>query len=330
MDGMKDKDFLFLTSMLRARETYMLSKEKIDRMLDARDFEDAAKQLVDCGYSDMSGMDAVGIEGVLQKHRSDLYYELSSYVNTRELIDLFRMKYDYHNVKVLVKAAGIGARASAMLSDSGRIAADELEEAFTTGERSDLPPSVAGAMGSAASILSRTGNPQLSDIEVDKAYFGELLSLATNLKNDFIIDYVKLLIDSANLRILVRSVRTRRDANFLGLALIPGGTVGVGQLEDCFENASLAVFSGGALETAAKLGEESMKGGTQTQFELACDNAALKHFDGTVFISFGPAPVFAYLAKQEWEITTARMILTGKLTDISADVIRERLRECHV
>jgi V/A-type H+-transporting ATPase subunit C len=84
------------------------------------------------------------------------------------------------------------------------------------------------------------------------------------------------------------------------------------------------------LEEAARLGAEAAKGGTQTLFELACDNAALKYFDGTYFISFGPEPVFAYLAKLEWEITAIRMILTGKLTGISTDVIRERLRECHV
>ena len=318
--------------MLRARETYMLSKEKIDRMLDARDFDDAAKQLIDCGYADMSGMDAGGIEGVLQKQRSDLYYELSSYANTRDLIDLFRMKYDYHNVKVLVKAAGLsaGANAASMLSDSGRIAADVLADAFTTGDRSDLPPLVAGVMESASGILSRTGNPQLSDIEIDKAYFEEMLALSISLDNEFIIGYVKLLIDSANLRILVRSVRTKRDVNFLSMALIPGGAVSISQLEASFEDNSLDAFNGSALENAARLGEESMKGGTQTQFELACDNTALQYFDGTVFISFGPAPVFAYLAKQEWEITAARMILTGKLTDISADIIRERLRECHV
>ena len=316
--------------MLRARETFMLSKEKIDRMLDARGFDDAAKQLVDCGYPDMSGMDAGNIEGVLQKRRSDVYYELSSYVNTRGLIDLFRMKYDYHNVKVLVKSAGSGTEVSSMLSSAGRVTAEALAVAFTTGDRSNLPPSVAESMASASSVLSRTGNPQLSDIEIDKAYFGELLSLSVSLEDDFITGYVKLLIDSANLRILVRSVRTRRDENFLGSALIPGGSIGLDQLEAAFAENSLAVFMGGALEVAAKLGEESMKGGTQTVFELACDNAALQYFDGTMFISFGPAPVFAYLAKLEWEITAVRMILTGKLTDISADVIRERLRECHV
>lgn len=327
---MKDTDFLFLTSLLRARETLMLTKDRIGRMLEARDFDDAAKMLIDCGYADMSGMDSARIEGILQKRRSDVYYELGSYKYALGLIDLFRMKYDYHNAKVLVKSAGSGADTSSMLSNSGRVEPEKLSEAFVSGEKSGIPPLLAEAMTSAASVLSRTGNPQLSDIEIDKAYFKELLSLSQSLEDDFITEYVKLLIDSANLRILVRSVRTGRDANFLGMALVPGGSVGVDSLEASFGNNSLAAFNGSALEASAKLGEEAMKGGTQTAFELACDNAALKHFEGTFFISFGPAPVFAYLGKLEWEITAIRMILTGKLTGISADVIRERLRDCHV
>ena len=327
---MKDKDFLSLTTMLRYRETLMLSKEKIDRMLDAREYDDAAKVIIDCGFPDMSGMSAGEIEATLQKRRSDVFYELGNNENSRGLTDLFRMKYDYHNVKVLVKSAGTKENASSMLSSSGRLSAEEISEAYLTGERGDLPPPIAAAIESASGILSRTGNPQLSDIEIDKTYFEELLTLAESLDDGFITDYIKLLIDSANIRIVVRSMRTGRDADFLHTALIPGGSVGITEIDAAFEADPLLPFAGGSLHEAVQLGSEAIKGGTQTMFELACDNTALKYFDGTIFISFGPAPVFAYLAKLEWEITAVRMILTGKLTGISPDVIRERLRDCHV
>ena len=38
----------------------------------------------------------------------------------------------------------------------------------------------------------------------------------------------------------------------------------------------------------------------------------------------------AYLAAKENEFTAVRIIMTGRLADLSADVIRERLRECYV
>ena len=316
--------------MLRARETVMLREDKINRMLEAPGFDDAAKLLLDCGYPDMAGMNMVQIENVLQKRRTDSYYEISNYEYALDILNLFRIKYDYHNIKVLVKSMGANIDATYLLSDSGRIGAKELNEAFITGQRADLPRPVASAMSSAVGILSRTGNPQLADIKIDKSYFGELLSLAESLKNDFIIGYVRLQIDSANLRTTVRSVRTGRSKDFLAGALIRGGSVDIEQIASSYDDDAIAPFSDDALGSAVRLGAEAMEGGAQTMFELACDNAILHYVTNTVFISFGPAPVVAYLAKLEWEITVVRMILTGKLTGISPDTIRERLRDCHV
>ena len=327
---MKDTDFLFLTSMLRAREPAMLREGKIDRMLDAPAFDDAAKLLVECGYPDMSGMKMTQLESLLQKHRSDVFYELSGFEYAIDVLDLFRLKYDYHNVKVLVKSSGANVDASYLLSGSGRVDAKVLAEAFVSGQRSDLPPALASAMESATGILSRTGNPQLSDIEIDKAYFGELLSIAEKLDDDFITGYVRLMIDSANLRITVRAARIKRDEGFLSATLIPGGNISAAQIESSYSDNTLAAFTVDALAQAVRLGGEAIEGGAQTLFELACDNAVLVYVTNTMFISFGPAPVIAYLAKLEWEITAVRMILAGKLTGISPSVIRERLRECHV
>ena len=46
--------------------------------------------------------------------------------------------------------------------------------------------------------------------------------------------------------------------------------------------------------------------------------------------AYGEAPVIAYMAAVESEITAVRMILTGRLAGIAPDVIRERLRDSYV
>jgi len=327
---MKDSDFLFLTSMLRAREVGMISGDKIDRMLDAPGFDGAAKLLMDSGYPDMSEMSLDQIDRVLEERRFEMFSEIHNFRYAQDVLDLFRLKYDYHNVKVLVKSSGANVDAAYLLSSAGRIGTKTLSEAFITEQHADLPPNVAAAMSSAMGILSRTGNPQLADIEVDKAYFNELTSLAEWLKEEFITGYIKLMIDSANIRIIVRSARTGRGKDFLLGVLIPGGSVNIEQIASSYEESGQLPFAGDALEQAVRLGGDAMKGGAQTLFELACDNAVLQYVTNTTFISFGPAPVISFLAKFEWEITVVRMILTGKYTDISPDVIRERLRECHV
>jgi V/A-type H+-transporting ATPase subunit C len=204
-----------------------------------------------------------------------------------------------------------------------------VAEAFISGERGSLPKPMAAVMGEAVGILSRTGDPQLADTAADKAYFAEMLAESGEAGGEFLTGYVRLLIDSANLRVFTRAARTGRDAGFLAASLIDGGRASVDELVKLFPSADElgAVFGDQPLKKAAALAREAAAGGEQTRFELECDNAALAWFDSARYIAFGPTVVIAYLAQLEWEITAARMILTGRLSGMAPEVIRERLRE---
>jgi V/A-type H+-transporting ATPase subunit C len=322
-----------MSAVLRSRETRLLSGERISRMLDAAEYDDAAKQLVDCGYADMSGMNTYKIEDALNARREAAFAEIAgSGAGSRRIVDVFRLKYDYHNIKVLVKSMGANVDASRLLSRSGRVPADTVTEAFISGDRSSLPRPMATVMGAAVGVLSRTSNPQLADMAIDKAYFAELLALAREAGGDFMAGYARLLIDSANLRVYTRAARTGRDSGFLAEALLDGGCVPVAELAGLFPSSDglPSVFAGTPLAAAAVSARGAAAGGGQTRFELECDNAAMRYFDGERYAAFGPTVVMTYLAELEWEISAARMILTGKLSGMAPDVIRERLRESFV
>ncbi|NLA86751.1 MAG: V-type ATPase subunit [Clostridiales bacterium] len=329
---LRDTDFLYVTSVLRSREAKMLSPERINRMLDADTFENTAKLAEECGYRDMSNMGVFGVDSALSEHRAAIFKELASEENARAVVDLFRMKYDYHNVKALVKSMGANTDATHILSESGRIDTQKLTEAFISGERGELPQAVRAAIHEGVSVLSRTKNPQLSDIAIDQIYFNELSSLSKELGSAFITGYVRLLTDSANLRTFVRSQRTRRSADFLRAALIPGGSAGVQDIFDLPPSGEgiSKVFEAPELETAVSLAPAAMSGGAQTLFERACDNASMHYLLQNRYVAFGSAVVLTYLTRLEWEITTLRMILTGKLTGIAPEIIRERLRDAYV
>lgn len=329
---LRDTDFLYMTSMLRAREIKMLSPEKINRMLDADSYEDAVKLAEECGYRDMSGMNAFEVDSALSEHRTALFRELAAKDYARPVVDLFRMKYDYHNVKVLVKSMGANVDATHILSESGRIDTSKLTEAFISGERDDLPAAVREAIHDGVSVLSRTKDPQLSDISIDQVYFNELSSLSQELGSAFIAGYIRLLTDIANLKTFVRSQRTQRSADFMRASLLPGGNAGVVSILNvpaAGEGLS-DVFQAPELGSAVDLAPAALTGGAQTQFERACDNASMLYLIQKRYIAFGPVPVLTYLTKLEWEITTLRMILTGKLAGIAPEIIKERLRDGYV
>lgn len=325
-----DKDYLFISSMLKAREANMLSREKMDRMLAAQSFDEAAKQLADCGYEDMSGVNMNGLDAALGRRRKAVLDDLAFCAPEKSAVDAFRLKYDYHNIKVLVKGEGAGAEAGYLLSDSGRVTPERLTEAYNEEDYRFIPARMAEAMRLSRSTLARTGNPQTADFEIDRVYFKELTDIANACGNEFLKGYARVLIDSANLRSAVRTVRMGKDQDFLMSALVPGGSVSpehMAQAAMTGGDAVSAAFSASPLKEAAALGAEAMRGGTMTAFELACDNGVSAYLSTAKTKPFGIEPVVEYLALLESEITAARMILTGKLAGIPADVIRERLRD---
>ena len=326
----KKEAFLCISAMLRSREPKLLSREKAERMLDAATFEDAAKLLTDSGYEDMSQMSSEEIEESLAKRRSQIYKELGRFCPDSRLVYIFKLRYDYHNAKVILKAEAMGQDPKRLLSDSGRIPGEKLLEIYNEDKRVLLPEALAAAMEEAKGVLARTGNPQQADFVLDKAYFAELQSLAAAVDSPFIKGYAALLIDSGNLRSLVRTLRMGKSQDFLSEVLVPGGNVGVERLAAAGDKDSLAaLYIHTPLEKAGVLGAECLSGGSMTAFELACDNGVNAYLRGAKLISYGAEPVLAYMAALESEITAIRMILTGRLAGIAPQVIRERLRDMY-
>ena len=330
---LKDTEYLFLTAALRAREAKMLTREKMERMLDTAEFDEAAKLLEDSGFEDMSKMTARQIEDALGRRRAELFEDLIKLSPEPRLIDIFRLKYDYHNIKTLIKAESVGVDGASLLSHSGRFEPKLLTEAFPEEAFDFMPICLAEAAREAKSVLARTGNPQLADFILDRAQYSEMLSLATEIGSDFLSAYARISIDSANLRCVVRAARMKNGAELLRNALIPGGNVAVDGLiaaPAAEPGSMMALFAVPPLERAAAAGSEVEAGNTLTNFELECDNA-LSTFLGTArLVSFGDAPIAAHIAAQETEIMSVRMILTGRLAGVAPGTIRERLREVYV
>lgn len=325
--------------MLAARETKMLSAERMERMIDAPTNDEAAKILEECGYGDLSGLSAKAAGAALEAHIAALFDEVEGMVPEAQLVQLFRLKYDYHNAKALIKAQAMGVECDAILSQRGTIPPQKLHAAFYEEDYRDIPSVLAQAMVSAAAILAHTANPQAADFELDRAYFAQMLDLANGLSDGgFARDYVQLQIDSANLRAAVRTRRMAKDEDFLKTALIPGGTIGTDRVLAAFDSAEAltALYGNTWLGNAAAAGAAAMSGGAAamsggalTAFELLCDNALMDYIRAAKLRSFGAAHVTAYLAAMENETTAARMILTGRLAGLQPAVIRERLCETY-
>ena len=330
MSKVKSTEYLFLSTYIRARENALLGEKRLEQMVEAADFDEAARVLTECGFPDLAGASDARLEEVFAARRADFLGEMEKLCPEKQLVTAYRLKYDYHNAKVLVKSEGGPRDAERLLSACGRVAPKVLAEAFYGDDWRDVPEAFAQAVREARTTLTRTSNPQLADMGLDKAYFAEMLAITGTLSTGFYTGYVRLSIDIANLRSAVRCIRGHMDEGILRTAAISGGNVPAESICRVYGEGVEEVFHDRALAACAQLGQQAVNGAPLADFERCCDNVLTEYLTGAKRVSFGPEVVVAYLASLEAEITAARMVLLGKRGGLGADALRERLRESYV
>ena len=322
----KDNRFICLSAILRAKEARMLTTAKLDRMLAEPSFSDACRIATESGYEDMSEMDVAGINAALAAFRARELAEIADLAPDVAVLDLFRMKYGYHNAKVIVKSMGDPEKDADLLSDAARFTPEEILEVYQSENgNGQLPEAYAAAIREAKSALARTGNPQISDYILDKAYFAEQLREAKKSGKPFITDYVRLQIDKSNLRSALRTFGMERREELLEYALIEGGTIQIEEIRGAMESREDLL----RLYGPTIFGKAAAAAG-MTQFEKEADNAVRDYVLQSNFVSFGQEVLIEYLSALENEITSLRIILTGKRMGIPEAKLRERLRESYV
>lgn len=327
-----DTDYLYVSAFIWGNESKLLSQERIDRMLEAKTYDDAVKVLEECDYGDLSEFVPAELEDKLADRRARMMRDLFSIAPDTDIVNVFRVKYDYHNVKVLIKSEAMNVDGARLMSDAGRITPKVLSEAYRQGIYTSLPKALSDAMQEAKDVLARTGDPQLSDFILDKAYYNEFLELATSSGSEYLIGYGKLSIDTANLRAAVRAARMDKDSVFLQQVLAEGGDVGTERIiTTIMSKAPLSsLYNGSPLYKASVAATTAVQGGRLTEFEKLCDDALFSYIAPTKMSRFSEKVLVGYICAVENEISAVRIIMTGRLAGLSADVIRERLRESYV
>ena len=317
MTPIKDTDYLAVSAWLHAMETRLLTPEKVERLLEAASETEARKLLTECGYAE-----ALTLEEALREHRETLYKELAAAVPDPRLIELFQLKYDYHNIKAILKAERRGISPEAFLLPGGRYDAAQLQSEWQQEHMFQVSDTARRAAQEAAALL-RENDPQGADLRLDAACYDEMRTLAEEMKSNFLQGYVRQLIDAANLRTAVRAARSG-SSEVLPRALLEGGSVSPHAI---MATDPVKLFGAGALGKAVALGAAATSGGPLMAFEKACDEATEAYLSAARRTPFGEETVLCYLAAVENEITAIRIIMTGRQAGLSSEMIRSRLRQ---
>ncbi|MGL5649955.1 MAG: V-type ATP synthase subunit C [Clostridium sp.] len=333
MDSMK---FTQVIPRLRVLETRLLDKSKIDRMIDGVSGNEALKVLQETEYAGvMTGIKrAEDYEEILSEELKRVYALMYSASPSKSLIDIMSLKYDYHNIKVLLKGMILRKDFSNMLIPVGKMELSKLKYMVENNSLRDLPIRMKEAIIAANEDFEINKDPQRIDIIVDRYMFMELHDIAKELNDKFIDKYLKVLVDSTNLKTLLRVKKQGKGKEFLEEVIIKGGSIDKdllkGLLTDTVENIATKLSHTNYAEMIREGIEEFTKTNSASLLEKLVDNYIMKLMKEAKFIPFGPEPVIAYIYAKETEIKVVRIIMVGKLNNIASEVIRERLRDIYV
>ncbi|WP_032120828.1 V-type ATP synthase subunit C [Clostridium amazonitimonense] len=321
---------------LRVLETRLLDRAKIDRMIDSDSAEDALKVLQESEYSTlMSNVKrAEDYEVILSAELKRVYKMLYDMTPEDSVVDIMSLRYDYHNIKVLIKGKLLEKDFSYMLISVGTLDINKLKYALDNESYRDLNPIMRKAIEEALEDFSTSKNPQKIDIILDKYLFMHQLSLSKDIEDKFLEKYLKYLIDLTNIKTLLRVKKQQNTRDFLNNTIIEGGYVDRDRLNSLY-NDSVENIAGKLAFTdyseVLKAGIEAYsKTGSINLFEKLSENFIMNFMKKAKYISFGLEPLIAYIYAKENEIKLIRIIMVGKLNNIPSEVIRERLRDNYV
>lgn len=329
----KDREYLYASARVRTLESHLLGRDDAERMLEAESAADAVKVLSELGYPELDGNPSVSLERAISAERERTFSLIRDISPNPEIVNVFSIKYDYHNIKTLIKAAAVNQSAEHLMINAGRISTTSLAECLRQDDLSCLPPIMRAAYEDARDTLARTSDAQIADFILDRAMFSEMIGCAESSGSDFLLGYVRLMIDAVNLRAAVRALRQGKSAEFIREMFFAGGNITPAQLSAEISSGDFPanLFASSYLEAAAELASTLIaSNGSLTAFERLCDDALCNYLQSAKYSAFGDAPVVAYLAAKEIELGTIRILLTAKLQNLPADEIRERLRATYV
>jgi V/A-type H+/Na+-transporting ATPase subunit C len=306
----QDKRYIYATGRIRVLESRLLNTQTLERLIEAQTPEEEAFILKERGLS------ADFAENLSNGYR--VFDELNL---DKDLKNIFRAKYDFHNLKVIL--AGLNETNFYTL---GAFSIDIIKRMTRKERIKDIPfdyiSLVENAGGSDLSSLSmeEAGLRQLN-LTIDKAMVSYVLGSV--VKNHFLMDYYKKYIDLKNLNFYFRFKKSR---DVLKTALLDNGYL----KKDIF----LSELDRKETRRYESILERTFQHSKDEKdfdyFEKLADNYLLNLLKPAKHLAFGVEPLFSYVVAVEYQSRNIRAILLSKKNNGAKEHIRQNLRESYV
>lgn len=332
----KQDDYAYPTARLRAKEVKLLDGSRFERMLEAATPQEAYKVLTESEYgvgSDSAG-NALSFETLLSEEMKKTYSLLEELAPHPEVVRAFQRRHDFFNVKVLLKAEFSNQEPPDILADTGTLDRDTIKRIIRERDYEALSPIMQRAVAEIYDLFSRTRDPQLVDLVLDRAANEQMRADLGAIDNAFLQELAVLMTDITNIKMFVRVRLQNKTWDFIKKLLLDGGLIPE-TVYMANSDKPLDAFIGDIRST--RYGDVVYKGfelyktkKNLSGLEKLLDDYLMEYVRSAKLITMGVEPFIAWLFAKEAEIRNVRIIMTGKINGLSNDLIRERLRLVYV
>jgi V/A-type H+-transporting ATPase subunit C len=355
----------YASGLIRVLEKKLPDKTDIERMVLARNAKQAFDVLNDTDYADnLLNRGPADYNQILEDDFKQLKKLLLKIIGKTMLFDFLFIDFDFLNIKIILKQKLLDAKDDLVsLSDQvivstvppetikkfidlkykliqqkakKKIEEIDLKIIKTESEikKIKIDQNLKKSLINIINKLSKgkTVTPSIIGTVCDQEMMGLKRGLAKKIKNHFIKDLIKLQIDFLNTKILLRSIREKKNKNFKFRKkhFIQGGRVKKKQLVHLYK-ADQPVLYTNLMELLEWYGiscamDEFKKHQNLWQMEKELD-ARIFDFTRTAAknASYGPEIIVAYFLAKMIGVRNIRTIMSGKLNGIGVEDIKARV-----
>jgi V/A-type H+-transporting ATPase subunit C len=330
------EEYGYACARIRELEKTLLNQETLDKMLEAKDLDNALKIVSESSVDEYIFENAQyesidnHLTGILGK-TIKIIKDISPYPFLSELVN---WKYDFHNLKVILKSKLLSKEEALPTYDIGNIKQDLLRAAVFEGKYQAIPMLIERYIKQAEEEYAKSEDIQLVDNLLDKGYYEAIFKLLQNFNQPFLSYFYKIEVDLMNIMISCRCKVRYIKKSQLSEILIKYGNFSTQKILGIYEN-SVHSWPNYFQKTGySELVENGIKYWQQDnsllELERLVDNYILDLLKIGKYTSFGLESIVSYYYAKEYDIKNIRMILNGKRYHLPKDVIQKNLRNCYV
>ena len=331
-----DTRYTYAVARINALSNRFLDRTFASRML-AAEPDEIIRMLGETTYSEsFAGVDGPGqLETGLLRELRKTHDLLGTICPDKELIRLFRIRYDFHNLKAMLKSRITGIPHTRSIMDLGTFGIGELSTAVREEAYRFVPSHLRDAALDAMEEYEREGALYAISSVCDISMWRHLMQEAVKHRNKIVIELFCEQINLVNIKTFVRMKEFKGEPELFTRYFIPGGSYSADfflrqmgeQLTFFLNHLRTTRYEHQIVSYGFRMWPDDK---SFWRLEAACDNFVLEHFSKLRLRHFSIAPLIYHLLRKEAEAKLIRTVVKCKLIGMTRELIEERLRYIYV